>query len=203
LGVAREVFTRELGVISGDLDNKNSDWDIEDEWDAWAYSVLAKVDGVVAGTGRLIWAPPKHLGFRVSSSIDIKSYFITENIAEISGLSVLPERRHSGIGTAIHYLRFMIAGILGADVMTASASKDTQRHLARMGFRVMCDNFTYRHYESSQSKRTFLALMMNDFNSVEKFKMCVRRKCSKTMIKAVEHIFELEIKQGLDYLPLK
>ena len=204
LEIVSDVFVRELRILDTDPRAARESGFVRDDWDSWAYSIVASVKGKPVGTGRLIWRPPSNLGFRISSSVQLEEFFSeTSDLGEISGLAVRKDFRGKGIGCGIHYYRFLLAEHLGAKGVLASSSDTVSRHLSQMGYVTLLSEYTYKRYKTGRNIRVLQFLSLVEKEARETFRKRINERCPPPLLRAVLSSLENEIKRGLDIHPIE
>lgn len=140
---------------------------LKDLWDITsAKYIYVKNGNKIIGGGRNIYN--SEIGFRVSSSINLNNFFSNlDKVCEISGLAVVKEFRHYGIGNIIQYLRILIAINEGMNHIIASCYPSSSIHFEQMGFTIKLPSFEYKQYKTNQNS-VFLCFNCTDSKSIKK-----------------------------------
>lgn len=199
------LFRRRYQVFFGELHvaAESSLQEYRDEWDDVAVNVVAEEDDEILGGGRLIFNPGS-LGFRVSTSLDLGEYFADiSTLGEISGLFVLPQCRHEGIGHAIHWARLEIARALNLQAVIASAYPETAAHLRHLGFVLLNAEFSYTRYPAERSFSQFLSFDLLSEASWNSLLQALSERLGWTSLESVQADLEEETHREFNYLPIR
>lgn len=153
------------------------------------------------GAGRMLINPPSHLGFRISTSLNLDKYFQPSSvISEFSGVAISKEYRKKGLYYQTLLMRFLLAKHFKVEYIFAIASENITKIFEKVGYSVVEENFIYKHMKAL---RNFLIMDISNKRKNEALEELILNKVENEAAIAINSFVHNEIEKGLNIFPIK